>query len=63
MSVTASPRSDDAEFIRRIYLDLTGAIPPAGKAAAFLDGKDAKKREKLIGFKVQFGHDKNWAIE
>src|SRR5262245_18414747 len=46
--VTPSPRSEDAEFLRRVYLDLTGAIPPADKAAAFLDSTDADKRTKLI---------------
>jgi len=38
----------DAEFLRRAYLDLTGKIPTAEKARAFLDSKDARKREKLI---------------
>jgi hypothetical protein len=46
--VTASPRADDAEFMRRVYLDLTGRIPPADQAAAFLDSQDAAKRAKLI---------------
>src|SRR5205823_3207132 len=39
---------DDAEFIRRVYLDLVGVIPSADKVAAFLDSKDANKRSKLI---------------
>src|SRR5689334_14005622 len=26
--IPASPRSVDAEFLRRVYLDVTGAIPP-----------------------------------
>lgn len=46
--IPASPEADDAEFLRRACLDLTGRIPTAEKAAAFLDSKDAKKREKLI---------------
>src|SRR5262245_30721107 len=33
--VPASPQCDDAEFVRRVYLDLHGVIPPAEKAAAF----------------------------
>src|SRR5262245_17990360 len=40
--------SDDAEFLRRAYLDLTGVIPPADKAATFLDSKDPDKRARLI---------------
>jgi Protein of unknown function (DUF1549)/Protein of unknown function (DUF1553) len=46
--VPASPKADDAEFIRRVYLDLTGVIPPASKAAEFIDSTDANKRAKLI---------------
>ena len=46
--VPASPKADDAEFLRRIYLDLTGVIPSAEQAKAFLDSSEPKKREKLI---------------
>jgi Protein of unknown function (DUF1553)/Protein of unknown function (DUF1549) len=46
--VKPSGRSDDAEFLRRLSLDLTGHIPPADKVGAFLDSKDADKRVKLI---------------
>jgi hypothetical protein len=44
----AAPLADDAEFLRRIYLDLTGTIPTAAEARAFLADTDADKREKLI---------------
>jgi hypothetical protein len=40
--------ADDAEFLRRVYLDLTGHIPPAAKAAAFLDDRRSDKRAHLI---------------
>ncbi len=46
--VTASPLAADAEFLRRVYLDITGHIPSADKAAAFLDDKDPNKRAKII---------------
>src|SRR5207247_4507005 len=46
--VAGSPICSDAEFIRRVYLDITGHIPPPDKVAAFLDSKDASKRAKLI---------------
>ncbi len=46
--IPPSPRCDDAEFLRRVYLDLTGVIPTAEKARAFLDSTDPNKREKLI---------------
>jgi len=46
--VAVSPRCDDGEFVRRVYLDVTGKIPTAEQAAAFLDSKDSAKRSKLI---------------
>jgi hypothetical protein len=46
--VAASPLADDAEFLRRVYLDLIGKIPTPEQAAAFLDSKDPAKRAKLI---------------
>jgi Protein of unknown function (DUF1549)/Protein of unknown function (DUF1553) len=44
----ASPLAGDAEFLRRIYLDLTGTIPPAAQVRDFLDDKSSDKRAKLI---------------
>lgn len=41
-------RADDAEFLRRIFLDLTGTIPPPEKARAFLEDSTPDKRTKLI---------------
>src|SRR5262245_37321440 len=47
-NVPASPLADDAEFLRRVCLDITGVIPSAEKAAEFLDSKDPDKRARLI---------------
>jgi hypothetical protein len=44
----AFPPADDAEFLRRVYLDLVGVIPPVEKVTAFLASKDADKRAKVI---------------
>ncbi len=46
--VPASPVCTDAEFLRRAYLDLTGVIPTADQAKAFLDSTEPNKRAKLI---------------
>lgn len=48
MNLTPAPQADDAEFLRRIYLDLTGRVPTAEQAASFLDDGGADKRAKLI---------------
>jgi hypothetical protein len=40
--------ADDATFLRRIYLDLTGVIPTVEEAKAFLDDPAPDKRGQLI---------------
>jgi hypothetical protein len=46
--ITPAKLSDDAEFMRRIYLDLTGIIPTPEQARRFLDDKAPNKRQQLI---------------
>lgn len=46
--IPASPLADDAEFLRRAYLDITGRIPTYEQTTTFLANKDADKRAKLI---------------
>ena len=46
--VPASPRSDDAEFMRRVYLDILGIIPPPEKVVSFLASTAQDKRAQLI---------------
>jgi hypothetical protein len=41
-------RSSDAEFLRRVTLDLTGEIPEAETVRAFLADADVNKRDKAI---------------
>jgi hypothetical protein len=38
----------DAEFLRRIYLDLVGRIPHVSEVRAFLDDKRSDKRQRLV---------------
>lgn len=38
----------DAEFLRRIYLDLVGEIPSAKETISFLDDSSGSKRQQLI---------------
>jgi hypothetical protein len=44
----ASPVIDDAGFLRRVMLDLTGAIPSAWAARAFLGDTAPEKRAALV---------------
>ena len=48
-SIVPSELSGDAEFLRRICLDLTGRLPPVARVLEFLADQDPEKREKLIG--------------
>jgi hypothetical protein len=46
--VAPAPTTTDAEFLRRVSLDLTGRIPKPEKVVGFLNDTSADKREKLI---------------
>ena len=45
---TVAPTSDDAEFLRRVYLDLAGRIPSSSETRGFLADSTPDKRERLI---------------
>jgi Protein of unknown function (DUF1549)/Protein of unknown function (DUF1553) len=40
--------ASDAEFLRRVSLDLIGRIPTAGEAEAYLDDASPRRRERLV---------------
>lgn len=44
----AAPLAGDEEFLRRLYLDLTGTIPTRDEARQFLSDTSADKRARLI---------------
>jgi hypothetical protein len=48
LGLPPSPLADDGAFLRRLHLDLTGALPGPQEAAAFLDDRDPEKRDKLV---------------
>ncbi len=47
-SIVPSDLSSDAEFLRRICLDLAGMAPPPERVREFVASKDPRKRDKLI---------------
>jgi len=46
--VKPSPTADDAEWVRRVHLDLVGHIPQAEVVSSFLADKSTDKRERLV---------------
>ena len=48
LKVTASPTCDDATFLRRVHLDLTGLLPDPDVSRRFLSDKTADKRSRLV---------------
>jgi len=48
LRVFDSRRADDAEFLRRVCLDLAGKIPTAAEARDFLDDPAPDKRERVV---------------
>ncbi|MCE2415814.1 DUF1553 domain-containing protein [Candidatus Poribacteria bacterium] len=46
--IQPSKRSDDAEFLRRVYLDLTGKIPTPDEVLDFLKDGSSNKRQRKI---------------
>jgi hypothetical protein len=46
--VQLAPRAEDAEFLRRVYIDLAGRIPTVAEARLFLEDPSTDKRAKLV---------------
>jgi hypothetical protein len=46
--IAPAARASDAEFLRRVYFDLSGSIPTLGEAQAFLDDQSPIKRQQLV---------------
>ncbi len=53
LQILPSEACTDEEFLRRAYLDTTGRLPTIEESLAFLDDKDATKRNKLIDALVE----------
>ena len=45
---TPNQKTSDEQFVRRIYLDVTGTIPTLGQTRKFLNSPDPEKRTALI---------------
>lgn len=47
-SVTPAPIADDAEFLRRVHLDICGKIPPASTVRDFVRDDSPTKRRDIV---------------
>jgi hypothetical protein len=47
-TIEPAPLADDAEFLRRVYLDLAGRIPSVEEARTFLSDRRTDKRARLV---------------
>jgi hypothetical protein len=48
LNMPPSPRSDDCEFVRRVYLDTIGLLPTVDEVKAFISDTNGGKRDELI---------------
>ena len=48
LRLSAAPQANDAAFLRRVTLDLTGRLPTPNQAKEFLADRDSKKRSRVI---------------
>lgn len=48
LNVLPSGPADDAEFLRRVYLDVIGTLPTPAEARRFLDDQRADRRARLV---------------
>ncbi len=59
--VRPSPMADDAEWLRRVHLDIVGRIPSADTVDEFLASRDDAKRARIIDDLLQDpGYVQNW---
>lgn len=48
LGIAPSAPASDEQFLRRIYIDVIGALPTPDEARAFLDDQSPDKRDKLV---------------
>ncbi len=53
LGIPPSPLCNDGTFVRRVFLDVTGRLPTAEQAQAFIEDKDTNKRDKLVDYLLE----------
>ena len=64
LRLPVSPTADDATFLRRVTLDLTGRLPAPDAITAFLTDSDTNKRETLVDALLDSdGFNEYWTLQ
>jgi hypothetical protein len=64
LKLPPAPLADDATFLRRIHLDVTGELPTPEEARAFLaDSKADKRAKKIDELLARPGHVDLWTLK
>ncbi|MGH7200352.1 MAG: DUF1549 domain-containing protein [Planctomycetaceae bacterium] len=59
--IKPSPQAEDAEWLRRAYLDIVGHIPPAEAVTSFVADRNPRKRAQMIETLLEDpGYVRNW---
>jgi hypothetical protein len=63
LNIPASAQATDAEWLRRVTLDLTGRLPDPTEATAFLNDSTTDKRERVVDALLQtVGYGDLWTL-
>jgi hypothetical protein len=64
LNIERAPLCSDAVFVRRVYLDVTGTVPPAWEAQRFMQDPSPRKRAALIDRLLESGaYADYWAMK
>ena len=58
-----APTASDAEFLRRVTLDLAGRVPTIKEKRAFPENVDAEKRGDALDRQIDSQADEGWKAE
>ena len=64
LNIIASAACTDEQFLRRVFIDLTGTVPSADQTALFLSDQDPDKRDKLVDERLESPEfNSYWALK
>ncbi|MFP6587061.1 MAG: DUF1549 and DUF1553 domain-containing protein, partial [Pirellulaceae bacterium] len=64
LNIIASGACTDQQFLRRVFIDLTGTVPTADQTALFLSDQDPDKRYKLVDERLESPEfNSYWALK